>query len=155
MPCWPAFWGPSKQQPAHNHPFVYGDCLCSVPNITHMWSAYASQDRFYLIMEYCSGGNLLDFLKAQQPHAVSEQWLATAVSRHTLGFATQMCAPPGWQIIKQWPALDASIQHRCCSSAPCPAACIACALHVKQPRLHTCNAATSLFAFALRPCCTC
>jgi serine/threonine protein kinase len=45
-----------------------------------MWSAYSSQDRFNIIMEYCEGGNLLDFLKTQQPHGVSERWLATAVS---------------------------------------------------------------------------
>lgn len=49
-----------------------------------MWSAYASQDTFHIIMEYCDGGNLLDFLKAQQPHAVSERWLATAVSVHCM-----------------------------------------------------------------------
>lgn len=50
-----------------------------MPNITHMWSAYASQDMFHIIMEYCDGGNLLDFLKAQQPHAVTEPWLAKVV----------------------------------------------------------------------------
>jgi serine/threonine protein kinase len=52
---------------------------CSVPNITHMWSAYASRDRFHIIMEYCQGGNMLDWLKAQQPHTVPEQWLAMQV----------------------------------------------------------------------------
>lgn len=51
-----------------------------VPNITHMWSAYSSQDRFHIIMEYCQGGNLLDFLKTQQPHGVPEHWLAAAVA---------------------------------------------------------------------------
>lgn len=44
-----------------------------------MWSAYASRDRFHIIMEYCQGGNLLDWLKAQQPHAVPEHWLAMQV----------------------------------------------------------------------------
>ncbi len=51
----------------------------SVPNITHMWSAYASQDRFHIIMEYCRGGNMLEQLKAAGP--VGEQQLAAMVSR--------------------------------------------------------------------------
>lgn len=51
-----------------------------------MWSAYGSQDRFHIIMEYCQGGNLLDFLKTQQPHGVPEHWLAAAVSEcHPVG----------------------------------------------------------------------
>eukprot|EP00882_Tetradesmus_deserticola_P014808 GHRQ01015757.1.p1 GENE.GHRQ01015757.1~~GHRQ01015757.1.p1 ORF type:complete len:191 (+),score=35.25 GHRQ01015757.1:148-720(+) len=50
-----------------------------VPNITHMWSAYASQDKFHILMEYCAGGNLLDRLKAA-PAPMAEQQLAALVS---------------------------------------------------------------------------
>jgi serine/threonine protein kinase len=51
----------------------------SVPNITHMWSAYASQDKFHILMEYCSGGNLLEQLKAAAA-PMAEQQLAAQVS---------------------------------------------------------------------------
>lgn len=52
---------------------------CSVPNITHVWSAYASQDRFHIIMEYCQGGNLLEHLKAAAA-PIPEPQLAAMVS---------------------------------------------------------------------------
>lgn len=52
---------------------------CSVPNIPHMWSAYASRDRFHIIMEFCERGNLLEWLKAAAVPA-SEDWLASTVS---------------------------------------------------------------------------
>jgi serine/threonine protein kinase len=46
-----------------------------------MWSAYASQDKFHILMEYCSGGNLLERLKtAAGP--MPEQQLAAQV-RHS------------------------------------------------------------------------
>jgi serine/threonine protein kinase len=54
--------------------------LLSVPNITHMWSAYASQDKFHILMEYCSGGNLLERLKSAAA-PMPEQQLAAQV-RH-------------------------------------------------------------------------
>lgn len=68
---------------------------CSVPNITHMWSAYASRDRFHIIMEYCQGGNMLDWLKAQQPHAMPEQWLAMQVGYCAVGLGCSRKGPGG------------------------------------------------------------
>lgn len=43
-----------------------------------MWSAYASQDKFHILMEYCCGGNLLERLKAAAA-PMGEQQLAAQV----------------------------------------------------------------------------
>ncbi len=50
-----------------------------VPNITHIWSSYEDQMHHYLLMEYCSHGNLLELLQANGP--CTEHWVATAVSK--------------------------------------------------------------------------
>ena len=84
-----------------------------------MWSAYASRDRFHIIMEYCQGGNMLDWLKAQQPHAVPEQWLAMQVGYCAVGLGCSRKGPGGGAVLQ---AAAAS----CCvllSSGPTVRAC--------------------------------
>jgi serine/threonine protein kinase len=61
----------------------------SVPNITHMWSAYASQDKFHILMEYCSGGNLLEQLKAAAA-PMAEQQLAAQVRQRNQDFSCNL-----------------------------------------------------------------
>eukprot|EP00878_Enallax_costatus_P018459 GHUV01019431.1.p1 GENE.GHUV01019431.1~~GHUV01019431.1.p1 ORF type:complete len:180 (+),score=40.49 GHUV01019431.1:211-750(+) len=60
-----------------------------VPNITHVWSAYASQDRFHIIMEYCQGGDLLQRLKAAAAPMPEQQLAATVSSWAQPGSSTR------------------------------------------------------------------
>ncbi|WIA20019.1 hypothetical protein OEZ85_005888 [Tetradesmus obliquus] len=71
---------PKKQKMATREAIVlkYLNSM-GVPHITHMWSAYASQDKFHILMEYCCGGNLLERLKAAAA-PMGEQQLAAQVA---------------------------------------------------------------------------
>jgi len=59
-----------------------------VPNIPRLWAAYHYQQRFQLVMEYASLGNLLEVLKRQGGGGLAEDKVSAVVgdsfSRHCL-----------------------------------------------------------------------